>query len=720
MNLQRNTVKPGIKQENKYKVLKGERFQQILIGVVVFFVIYAFVATSITPQQYNLSAGEISTVDIISPKDVVDDISTNELIEKAKMDVPDAYVLDKSVQQKSESIVNAFFDKALEIRDMNLENMEDIQDINKARAERLKSESSAILPDVLPDDDYLSAIKADINDLAALRNKIIENLNIIFEQKIKSDENDIKFKKQDFLYSMANLKLNKELRDLGTNIGLILIKPNTIYDSKATIENQNEAASKVKPVVIRKYQKIVSKGEEVTDAQIAVLKKLGLLEQQGNIDIPSYIGIGILILMLEGLVIVYIHFFLPDMGKNLSKLVLVSIISALVLLFAKFISSYGMSGFLIPTALASMLIAILIKPRLAIIVNMALSAFVALMVGYNIDTFVVAIIGGSVGAIAVSRMHQRNDLLRAGIIVSLVNALAILGTSLVNSSLAETVLLQSLYGVINGALSSILTIGMLPFCEIAFGIVTPLKLLELSNPNQPLIKKLMFEAPGTYHHSILVGNLAEAAVDAIGGNALMARVGSYYHDIGKIKRPYFFKENQITNENPHDKITPSLSTLIITSHIKDGAEMAKKYKLPGAIIDFIRQHHGTTLIKYFYVKAVNDGSAHNEVKEEQFRYEGPKPSTRESAVVMLADSVEAAVRSISSPSKASIEEMVKKIIKEKLEDNQLDNCDLTFKDLNKITSSFINVLNGIYHDRIEYPQLDTNYKESDGSDSTGR
>ena len=342
------------------------------------------------------------------------------------------------------------------------------------------------------------------------------------------------------------------------------------------------------------------------------------------------------------------------------------------------------------------------------------------MTGYNIDVFIVGLIGGSAGAIIASKMHQRNDILIAGVIISGINTLAIFATSLINSTMTKVVLLQSLLGLVNGGLATIFTIGLLPFCETIFDIVTPMRLLELSNPNQPLLKKLLFEAPGTYHHSVLVGNLAEAAADAIGGNSLLARVGSYYHDIGKIKRPYFFKENQLTNENPHDKITPSLSTLIITSHIKDGVEMAKKSKLPSQIIDIIKQHHGTTLVKYFYVKAVNGGDIHEEIDKEQFRYEGPKPQTREAAIVMFADSVEAAVRSIQSPTKMNIEEMVRKIVNEKLEDGQLEECDITIKDINKIIKAFLNVLNGIYHDRVEYPSITAEEKDDDLFDSFNR
>ena len=259
------------------------------------------------------------------------------------------------------------------------------------------------------------------------------------------------------------------------------------------------------------------------------------------------------------------------------------------------------------------------------------------------------------------------------------------------------------FGILNGFLSAILTIGLLPYLETVFSVTSMVKLLELSNPNQELLRKLLVEAPGTYHHSIMVGNLAESAAERIGAHPLTVRVGAYYHDIGKLKRPYFFVENQLASDNPHEKIAPSLSALIITSHIKDGVEMAREKRLPPQIIDFIEQHHGDSLVKYFYSRALEEDKEGN-VNQETFRYEGPKPQSKEVALVMLADSVEVAVRSLQDPTQGRIEGMVRRIIKERLNDGQLDECDLTFRDLNIIAESFSKVLTGVYHSRIEYPE----------------
>ena len=265
-------------------------------------------------------------------------------------------------------------------------------------------------------------------------------------------------------------------------------------------------------------------------------------------------------------------------------------------------------------------------------------------------------------------------------------------------------LTDSLAGIINGFLGVILAIGLLPFIESAFGITTPIRLLELANPNHPLLKRLLLEAPGTYHHSILVGNLAETAADAVGADALLSRVASYYHDVGKIKRPEFFIENQLLISNPHDKMSPNLSALVITSHIKEGLELARQFKLPPAIRDIIEQHHGTTLVSYFYNQAVAE--AEDAVSEDNFRYEGPLPQTKEAALVMLADVVEAAVRSVADPTPGKIGGLIRKVIKERLDEGQLDQSDLTLKDLDQTAAVFAKVLTGVYHQRVPYPDKD--------------
>ena len=288
--------------------------------------------------------------------------------------------------------------------------------------------------------------------------------------------------------------------------------------------------------------------------------------------------------------------------------------------------------------------------------------------------------------------------------MAIVNILVITSFGLIKGLSGREILVRDLQVFLNGIVTIIITIGSLPLWENLFSILTPIKLLELSNPNHPLLKRLLVEAPGTYHHSLMVGNLSEAAADLIGANSLLVRVGAYYHDIGKLYKPYYFKENQFGMSNPHDLLEPYESAKIILAHVTEGIKLAKEKNLPSEIIEFIDEHHGTTSVAYFYYKAKEDDDS---VNIEDFRYKGKKPQSKETALVMLADSVEAAVRSIKNPTREKVEEMVNKVVKGKINDAQLDECDITNKDINTIINAFINILLSIYHDRIEYPSFET-------------
>jgi putative nucleotidyltransferase with HDIG domain len=306
--------------------------------------------------------------------------------------------------------------------------------------------------------------------------------------------------------------------------------------------------------------------------------------------------------------------------------------------------------------------------------------------------------------IFLKKVEERNDIILSSISIGAVTMLLVLGMGLLLSASVMDSLQNAVFAGVGVLTSGIMVIGVLPIIENTFNVVTEIKLLELANPNNPLLKRLQMEAPGTYHHSIMVGNLAEAAAEELHANSILLRVSAYYHDIGKLSRPQFFKENQIGSKNPHDEISPNLSTLIILNHVKIGLEMAEKAKLPEEIRDMIAQHHGTTLVKYFYLTMKNNTEDHSSIKEEDFRYPGPKPKSREAGIMMLADSVEAKVRSITEPTAGKVEAMVYKIFKDKLEDGQLDECDITFSEVAKIRLSFLKTLGSIYHERIEYPE----------------
>ena len=323
--------------------------------------------------------------------------------------------------------------------------------------------------------------------------------------------------------------------------------------------------------------------------------------------------------------------------------------------------------------------------------------------GIALQILVSSLVAGAVIVIMFKKFTQRATLMVAGLLSGLAVGAVFVIYALINYEGWMDMLLFAGLGISSGLIASVLSIGTLPMWESVFRMLTPMKLLEIANPNQPLLKKLLNEAPGTYHHCIMVGNMAERAAEAIGANSLLVRAGAYYHDIGKLKRPYFFVENQQGRNNPHDNIKPDLSTKIITSHLSDGIDMVKKANLPQVIVDMVSEHHGNSAVMYFYQKTKNQSPNPEEVDIIDFRYKGRPPVSKESTILMLADSVEAAVRSLESPSAQSVRDMIDKIVKSRLDDGQLSDCDLTMREIKKIGDSFMTALVGLYHERVEYP-----------------
>ena len=481
-----------------------------------------------------------------------------------------------------------------------------------------------------------------------------------------------------------------------------------VMDNAATETKKAEILATVTPekVVVQKGELVVGKGEVLTERQSLILQQLGYTKSTS----PTLVVLGLaaLIAILFILVRGFMMHFTPKTYHDERRIVLLMLLLAGTLFFYDLFLSLNLStvteraaqvGYLLPVAMGTMLITILLDVRLGIIANIILAMFAGLYT-QNASFAVVALLGGLTGCLGVSTLGQRSDISRTAFAIAVVNAVSIIGLGLIQSQTIDVILYGVGFGIFNGLISSIFTMGVLPYLETMFGITTSIRLLELANPNQPLLKRLMTEAPGTYHHCIMVGNLGEAAADAIGANGLEVRLGAYYHDIGKLKRPYFFAENQFSGVNPHDNITPQLSTLIITSHVKDGLEMAREEKLPPILMDMIAQHHGDSKVSYFYFKAKElDENA----REQDFRYENPKPQTKEAAILMMADTVEAAVRSKKDATPGQIEGFIRTLIKGKLNDGQFDECELTFRDLDQIAVAFTRVINGIYHKRVEYP-----------------
>jgi len=412
------------------------------------------------------------------------------------------------------------------------------------------------------------------------------------------------------------------------------------------------------------------------------------------------------------LFLICIFAYLKLFSKNYSLLNL-SLLFVVIFVVSYFIIQEGEPIYYIPFALIPMLSAILFEEAgLSLIITLASSVSIAYIIG-DTDAGLLFLISGILSIILVRNARKRVTIIRAGLIVGIAQVIALIFIDHFRLGNPQRYLMF----LLNGIVSSVIVIGILPVFEYLFKTVTNISLLELADFGQPLLQRMVMEAPGTYHHSLVVGNLSEAACLAVGAKALLARVGAYYHDIGKLEKPEYFSENQEMKISKHDTLSATMSKLVIMKHVNEGMELAKKYKLSPRLVDFIQRHHGTSLVYYFYRRALETLEEDHEVREEGFRYPGPKPNTKETAIVLLADSVEAAVKALKEPTATSIEDVVHKIINNKFIDRQLDECDLTLKDLEKISAVFIRILSGIYHARITYPESQANSSENNHNKS---
>jgi len=698
----------GIKDKFVYVLtllIKNRKVRRGIAAVLFLLMISFIMAIEFFPEKTNLVVGQVSPKTYKADKNLAfeDKQKTYEQRRIAAEKEEKVYARDPRVSVAVQKDISDLADKVSSIQgDVGLDVADKVAGLR------------AVLPFVMQEPLIIDLAGSSPRDTHLVENSLNSFIAGGMETQEGITQDNLEQAKKLLINQISGMGLAKHYEEFAKGAVERLLRPNTFIDYEKTKQQQEEAMAAVPPVMVtvQEGEKIIGEGEIVTEGQLAKLHALGLTRER--LPLASVVGVILLVALLMAVVIFYIYQQNREIYDHAGRLYLLGMIVLFVLAVGKAIITINISqrpefsaqlGYMAPMAAAGMLIAILLDSRLAALVVAVMSLMLGVMTGNQLCFAIVGLIGGITGVYSVSKLSQRSDLVIAGAYTSGANVVAIFIVGLVSGTPLSLLIPSSLaLGAISGILSSILTNGALPFLESTFRITSAVRLLEISNPNNVLLKKLLTEAPGTYHHSIIVGNLAEAAADAVGGEALLVRVGAYYHDIGKSKRPYFFIENQVTYDNPHDKITPSLSTLILTSHVKDGVEMAREHKLPQGVIDIIEQHHGTSLVSYFYHKALENDRPET-VTEDEYRYEGPKPQTREAAIVMLADSVEAAVRSLQNPTPGRVEGFVRKIIKDKLNDGQLEECDLTFKDLNVIANSFVKVLSGIFHSRVEYPDM---------------
>lgn len=679
----------------------------------VFFILAAFVilSLSVIGTAVSYEEGDVASESLIyegATFSYTSDVAYNKAVQEIEADVNDVYTLDNSKTEAITAGMNDFVEKMKLI---------------KAEKDADSDYVVSIYKELFGDGDDAAVYEAALNslqlkDITAVTSILEGYFAESYDKGIKEAELE-RFKTEFSKKIEKNRNWDKNRKTAAEAIISILpIEANYVLNEEETNAVTESRISEIQPenVTIRSGQKIVDEGTVITAEQMEALQKAGMLT--GNKGVFYFLGIFGLVFAVFFMIFLYCKRFFPFYAFEKEGILLVGLVIVVFLAVSQVImlltSSTGgtlhsIIGFLLPLPAVALIFTTLTNQRLAFVLTLFSGILMLVLLTSQPTYYFVALLASLFTIYVVGRIRERYQVVSFGFYLGLVYILLILIFGCLGEQSPKTVFSGCFVGFLSGFLCSFLALGSLPLLENILKISTPMKLMELSSTGHPLIKRLMAEAPGTYYHSVLLGNLAEVAADAIGADALLARVASYYHDIGKLERPAYFTENQEDGVNPHDKLTPSLSTLILVSHVKDGIEMAKEYGLPQEVIDIIEQHHGDSLIRYFYHKAKE---ADPEISQEDFCYPFRKPQTRESAIVMMADCVQAALQSMPPMSRGETTAKIHELIDIKLQEGQFKECDLTFRDLHVIQEAFVSVYDGLKHNRVRYPELKALAKKS--------
>ncbi|MFH1701015.1 MAG: HDIG domain-containing metalloprotein [Candidatus Zixiibacteriota bacterium] len=501
-------------------------------------------------------------------------------------------------------------------------------------------------------------------------------------------------------------------------IGRHFILPNANFNEETTNAARDSSVANISTIerhvsngdlIIRRGVRVDASQSRILNAYALELQKMAAERGWFQAVLPIFSR---LILIFSVILLLYLFFyhFRPDVYWSNNKMLAILIIIGLELFLVNFVAVRLVpSVYLYPIAILSILISVLFDTRLGVVITLLVALLLGILNRFNFSITLIASITGSIACFSAGEVRRRSEFYRIIITLSLTYAVIAAVVESLKLSPAEDIWTNVGYGLANGLVAPLLTIGILPFFESLFGFSTNITLLELADLNQPLLKRLAMEAPGTYHHSIVVGNLGEAAAKTIDANPLLTRVGAYYHDIGKMEIPEYFVENQLGIKSKHDSLNPTMSALVLASHVKKGRLMGEEAGLPDAVLNFIEEHHGTTQMSYFYNKAIEMDLPIG--SDDEFRYPGPKPQSKETAIIMLADSAEAASRTLDNPTSARIRNLIQKLINSKFTSGELTQCELTLKDLNDIREAFVKILIGVFHHRIPYPKKEGDENE---------
>ncbi|MGF1471849.1 MAG: HD family phosphohydrolase [Rubrobacteraceae bacterium] len=673
------------------------------LTLLISFDARTLTALGLWDRDRGYQVGTVAQEDVFAPRNVTfeDPAATEEARNQAAEGVQEVYRQAPNVPEQIVGEVRDYFDAVREIRGSDRSTDGKVNAITDTS------------PFYLPDSLARKIVFLDAGEVNDVEQFVIEDLRELYDSTSVAD-NDIEelpasvitiSEAQNRLSEAASRDASGDVGDAVEVISRGFVEPNYVIDRQATEEARDAAASKVEPVTrtIQQNQRIISRGEVVDREDIAQLEALQV-DRAANLW-SVFVGVGLVVAAEMGMA----WYFLERFGRRFLRsnaLVRIILAASLTILFtalARLFITLSFDPYLTPLAGLSIIGTVLLGPRLMFLMVVVTSVNVGIIGGNDFYLSAALLLASGFAIYTVVRVDSRTQLLKAGLLVAAVTALVTFAVGLVGGIAISGALWQGLIGLGNGLLSLMLAMVLLPLLENAFNILTPMKLLELSDPGRPLLHKLLQEAPGTFSHSMMVGNLAENGAERIGANALLARVGAYYHDIGKLEHPAYFIENQISQMNPHSTLTASLSARVIRRHVKDGLEIGRAWRLPEEILEIIAQHHGSTRIEYFYRKAIEEALEGEVVREADFRYSSGLPQSKEAGIVMLADSMEATVKSISKPTPKRIEDVVADTIKQKLDDGQFDECSLTMHEIHEVGEAIREALIGFLGPRIEYP-----------------
>lgn len=691
----------------------GRRLSRKAVLAILVLCVFGIVAIAITPKSYDLQVGSVPEENITAPREVEDTAATDALKKRAREAVSPVYSKDGAETVTMQEKIQAYYEEIDQVRNHAFVQLDAVSSqweaagqigpaptIETVLTEAFYQELNQLMPEQVDNETLHQLLLATDAQWQTAKNQATESSNAAFENGVGEDA--VALTRDGVQKQLEALDVPDVCKQMAMKPITKYLNANLLYDEDATEEARDKAENDVTPVVYKKGQVIVKSGEEVTEDQFAVLQILGMVA--GGFNAPLYIGALLVVLLLTAMGVHLIREQDPDIE---SKTLLMGGICIVFVLLAALLVIRTNPGF-VPVCFVAMTMSMVVNAHTGMVLGNLTSALVGVMAlvgGATSQVAFAVLLSGMAGSTACAKLADRCKsrvrILGCGLVAGAAGGAVYICMGLLMGNAFLTILQSVLVSLAVALVASMVCLGSTPIWEQGFKILTPMKLMELCNPTNPLLHRLSMEAPGTYHHSIMVGNLAEAAAEAVGADPLLARAAAYYHDVGKLKAPAFYAENQPQDmPNPHDKLTPLESVQIIRNHTIDGERMILEAGIAPEIARIARQHHGTTLMYYFYNKArENDPN----VDPSLFRHNGGKPTTREAALIMLADATEAATRA--GGATGDYKRTMEKIIQQRYDDGQLDLVNFTFQDLNTIAREFESVLRGMYHQRIQYPDV---------------